>query len=83
MSLGISVTPKVHIVFQHVSEFLNIVNSGGEKSSFGLGYFSEQAFEAMHYDIKGLWERVKVSSGHPEFGERLKAAVTAYNSKHI
>ena len=83
LSLGISVTPKVHIVFQHVSEFLDIVNSGGEKSSFGLGYFSEQAFEAMHSDIKGLWERVKVSSGHPEFGERLKSFIVAYNARHL
>ena len=29
------------------------------------------------------WEKVKVDPSHPEFGERLKAAVSAYNSKHI
>ena len=29
------------------------------------------------------WEKVKVDSSHPEFGERLKAAISAYNAKHI
>ena len=39
-SLGISVTPKVHSVFEHVSQFLEMK---GLKT--GLGAWSEQAME--------------------------------------
>lgn len=137
------------MVFQHISEYLNMVNTDdsapvvGRKILhfmndilfwliLGLGYFSEQAFEAMHHDLKVsslmqnglsklharlflrfcldiislksnltvidfttyifsltvffpkvLWERVKVSIGHPEFADRLRAFIVAYNAKHL
>ena len=32
------------------------------KFLLGLGYYSEQPFEAMHHDAKVLWERVKVGT---------------------
>ena len=84
MQLGISVTPKVHCVFQHIHEFLNIANIGvssGHKK--GLGYFSEQSFEAMHHDAKQGWDRVKVGTNHAECGQRLKDFVVSNNSKHL
>ena len=43
---GASWTPKIHILVRHVSEFLE--RQGGER---GLGHWSEEAFEAMHYDF--------------------------------
>ena len=65
----------------------------------GLGFWCEQAFESCHHDFKVYsfnlnwfisfytfqveWEKVKVDPSHPEFGERLKAAISAYNAKHI
>ena len=60
MDLGITVTPKVHlfnnfqahIVFQHIQEFLQLVNDDASLPDVGLGYFSEQAFESMHHDVK-------------------------------
>ena len=63
----------------------------------GMGYFSEQAFESMHHDIryfipfkyflkinvKVTWDNVKVSPSHKEYGEKLRNFVAAYNAKHI
>ena len=45
--LGITVTPKVHILESHIIDFYEIT---GEK--VGLGFFSEQGFESMHHDMK-------------------------------
>ena len=45
LQLGISVTPKAHSVFFHIKYFCN-------KHKKGLGYFSEQAMEAVHSDFK-------------------------------
>ena len=62
---------QVHLVFQHVVEFLESKNSDSDNPvgnyfvkcfffsfyslSSGLGYFSEQAFESMHHDAKVLF----------------------------
>ena len=56
------------MVFQHIPEFLELVNCDPDTPSVGidfpflsdsllvlitgLGYFSEQAFESMHHDVK-------------------------------
>ena len=77
-SLGISVTPKVHIVESHVSEFLKLK---GEIA--GLGFWSEQAMEAGHHDFKIEWEKVKVSANHAEYGERMFQTVVRYAGKHL
>ena len=52
LELGITVTPKAHIVFQHITEFLQIVNTQNYNEPVGLGYYSEQSFEALHSDMK-------------------------------
>jgi hypothetical protein len=49
----------------------------------GLGFWMEQSMEAVHHDFKLFWERYKVDIDHPEFGTRLKAAVSAYCARHI
>ena len=67
---------QVHIVFFHVKEFCNI-------SRKGLGYFSEQASESVHYDFNAWWEKFKVHSTHPDFGSRLLNAVSRYNAQHL
>ena len=83
LDLEISVTPKVHIVFQHIIEFLDLVNRDTEDMPKGLGYFSEQAFESVHSDMAIQWDKVKVGMHHAEFGQRLKSFVISYNAKHI
>ena len=39
----ISVTPKVHIIMHHLTEFFNI-----KGKDHGLSFYSEQAVEAVH-----------------------------------
>ena len=77
-SLGISVTPKVHIVFEHVVQFLEMK---GLKT--GLGAWSEQAMETVHHDLKIEWGRSKVGPNHPKYAELLFETIVRYNSKHI
>ena len=48
--LGISVTPKVHAVLDHIEDFFVRQNDG-----LGLGHHSEQASEAVHKDFTKLW----------------------------
>ena len=75
-SLNISVTPKVHCVFFEVPILL-------ERHGRPLGHFSTQKFESVHYDFKATLANYHVpEENHPDFGEKLKAAVVAYNSYH-
>ena len=74
----ISVTPKVHIIMDHLVDFYNI--KGNEH---GLSFYSEQSFEAVHYDFKECWKKYAVEPENPEFGNKLKSAVSAYVSSHI
>ena len=78
LALEISVTPKVHMVMHHLTDFFELK---GEEH--GLSYWTEQAFEAVHHDFKVIWERYKVSPDHPEYGARLLRAVSAYNASHL
>ena len=78
-TLDISVTPKVHILIEHVPDFIL-------KQGRSLGWFSEQALESSHYDfLNNCWEKqgYKRAIGHPDYAKNLMAAVTAYSSKHI
>ena len=84
-------------MFQHLKEFLTIVNSGQQSNTpkgyffiniffkflLGLGYYSEQPFEAMHHDANVLWERAKIGTGHPDVERVLKDFVVSYNSKQL
>ena len=47
----ISITPKVHILTEHVPDFC-------KKHGYSLGWYSEQALESCHYDfLRNCWER--------------------------
>ena len=79
ITLGISVTPKVHILIEHVPYFIT-------KQGRSLGWFSEQALESSHYEfLNNCWikEGYKRTIGHPDYAKNLQAAVTAYSSRHI
>jgi hypothetical protein len=76
LALNVSVTPKVHAIFQHVPEFCKQNNSG-------LGRFSEQASESVHADFKHTWQRYAVPLTHPKLGDQLLRATVKYNSLHI
>ena len=49
----------------------------------GLGYWSEQAFEAVHADFKLCWESMKVDIDHPEYLDKLLACIIRWNDRHI
>lgn len=76
LALNISVTPKVHAVFFHVKEFCTAHKKG-------LGFCSEQAMEAVHYDFTATWAKYKVSQNNPDYGNQLLRAVCEYNSQHV
>lgn len=75
--LGISTTPKVHIVTAHVADFCKNANSG-------LGPFSEQAFESVHHVFQSFWARRLVRDiENPSYSSALLKTVAEFNSKHI
>ena len=76
LALEISVTPKVHAVFFHIEDFC-------DRTQKGLGFFSEQAMESVHYDFNQVWLKYKVAREHPDYANRLRRAVCEYNSIHI
>jgi hypothetical protein len=48
LRLGISVTPKIHIIFVHLSQFIEETSIAADGKRSGLGLYSEQAGEALH-----------------------------------
>ena len=82
------------MVMQHVEDFMTL-----KGESAGLGFYSEQAMESVHHDFKVnihasfylcltfhcqlFWSKYQVDIENPQFGEKLKAAVAAYNARHI
>lgn len=76
LDLGKDVTPKIHAIFFHVRDFCM-------KHKKGLGFFSEQAMESVHFDFQTTWNDYKVCENNPEYANRLLRAVSAYNSHHL
>lgn len=78
---GISVTPKVHGVFDHLVPTLKLPYMQG----LGLGVCTEQAGESFHFHFKEyFWKKWKISSmDHPDFGKHLLAAVVECASKAV
>lgn len=77
IDLGIPITPKVHAVFFHIIDFCS-------KTNVGLGYYSEQAMEAVHHDFKSIWEKkYKININHPDYMKNLLKAVCDFNGLHV
>ena len=62
----------------HAVEFLKMK---GEKH--GLGFYSEQAMESMHHELKEEWVADKVDVKHENYGQNLRRTVVRVNGKHI
>lgn len=77
-NLGLKPNLKFHILEVHIVEFLEY-----KDSRYGLGYWTEQALEAIHCDFKKFWLRRKVDTNNLKFSETLFKAVIAYNSSHM
>ena len=76
LSTDATVTPKVHAVFHHVLEFI-------ELKGCGLEIYNEQSTEALHSSFKQQWERFKVHQTHPMYNHSLLNCVIDYNSKRL
>ena len=74
--LGISITPKAHILFTHVFEWCTIYQES-------LGIYSEQSGESLHHDFKSVWANFYRPSTHKDYKKQLLNAVVTYNSLHI
>lgn len=80
LKLQITVTPKVHIILDHLYEFLEDTAAANNGVWVGLAMYSEQAFESVHSDFKKRWQHFKVNFKNESYGEILKRAVCCYNS---
>ena len=61
-----------------IEEFLKMK---GEEH--GIGFYSEQAMESMHKELKKDWGADKVDVKHPSYGPSLLTTVVRVNGKHI
>jgi len=77
LSLNIGITPKLHCIFHHVPDFCL-------SRKQGLGTYSEQMSESLHYSFDSFWENYKVKDAtNPTFPGRLLSAVRTYNARHL
>jgi hypothetical protein len=74
--LGISETVKCHIVFTHLSQFL-------DPKDHGLALYSEQAAESIHRIFAKVWEKYCVNPRNSKYGEKLLAAVLDLNGMNL
>ena len=77
-ALKISIPLKVHLLESPAVEFLKM-----KSEEHGLGYYSEQAMESMHKELRSEWGADKVDVKHPRYGENLKKTVVRINGKHL
>ena len=83
LRIGMSVTPKAHALFVHVSQFLHFKNpQTGPKR--GLGYWSEQASESVHHDFERHWQQgYKRPLDSPDYDLKALQCISTYAARHI
>ena len=75
--LGLSVTTKAHLVFEHLEEAC-------ERYGCGMALLNESAAESVHADFDRHYQGYIVKDiNSPKYVERLLHAVKTYNSSHI
>lgn len=75
-ALGISITPKAHIIFIHVVESIKATGKP-------LGVFSEQTTEAAHHEFLTAWRNYKANPSAPNYQQKLLSSVTRFNGERI
>lgn len=82
--LGIPITPKLHIIFEHISQFMKLMKDLGWYPR-GLGWYSEQAMESVHKDFMKIWQGSKynISPLNPKYDQNLLRAVCHFNSLRV
>lgn len=75
--LNISLTPKIHMLTHHLSQYI-------ERTQRGLSLDSEQALESCHFDFQRVYQRYASRDlNNPKAGDQLFRAMCAYNSHHL
>ena len=78
-ALDLTIPVKFHLLEKHCAQFLKMY-----KEEHGLGYFSEQAMESCHSEMKrDLLAEKQVSVNHPNYGEKLVNLISRVNGKHV
>ena len=80
--LGINVTPCTHILFEHIQDFIDLCYQDDDQS-IGLGFYSEQSFEAMHSIVAKTMERFPSNQYCEAFAAKSLRGMCAVNSRHI
>lgn len=79
LSTKVSVTLKLHVIFEHVEQTLKLL-----RNFEGLGKWSEQAGESVHREFLNFWEKYKINLiNDSSYSGRLKAATVQFSSFHI
>ena len=76
LRLNVSVSTSVHIVFNHLIQFVKFYKSS-------LGAFSEQAAESVHSDFLLLWQSCKIDIRNENYPKYLHDAVVRYDGRHL
>ena len=73
----VAIIPKIHILLDHVPEFC-------ESRNRGLGFYNEQASEAVHHAFKEIWINYKINNeDHPKFQGNLLSATLEFNQRNM
>ena len=70
----ISITWKIHILFEHVVPFCI-------QTKRGLALFAEQTGESVHCKFKPTWARYKRDHSHMDHGDSLLRAISNFSYK--
>ena len=74
---GVSETTKLHIIFTHVSQFIEFTGKP-------LGEFSEQELENSHSAFENLWNRYRVKKSSSDiYSVNYLRAVLNFNAQNI
>ena len=82
----LTVTPKAHVLFAHVAQFLDFQNKDrAEGDKLGLAYWSEQTTESAHHDFDKHWTQgcYKREIGHVDYKRMTLKCISTYASRHL
>ncbi|KAJ8684503.1 hypothetical protein QAD02_020295 [Eretmocerus hayati] len=77
ISAQVSQTLKIHVILNYLEHCLHLLKSG-------LGTWSEQDGDSIHWEFLKHWNRYEVNSMQsPSYAEKLKEAVVEFSSQHL
>ena len=83
LSLNINVTPKFHIIFDHIYPYLEHKAAVNDGNWTGLAVETVQPFEAVHKDFTKRWEKFKVNRDNGKYKDAFHRSVACYNSLNV